>query len=69
MLNKSNPFVSVIIPVFNDSDRLLTCLKALEHQTYPKNLYEVIVVDNDSEDNVEKLVDQFCIHFRHDLSI
>lgn len=55
----SAPFVSVIIPVFNDTDRLRICLEALEHQTYPKDLYEIIVVDNGSEDNVEKLVAQF----------
>jgi glycosyltransferase involved in cell wall biosynthesis len=59
MRNKSNLFVSVIIPVFNDSDRLLTCLQALENQTYPKSHYEVIVVDNASDENIEKLVDQF----------
>lgn len=44
----SQPFVSVIIPVYNDSRRLVVCLEALENQTYPRNLYEVIVVDNGS---------------------
>lgn len=43
-------FVSVIIPVFNDAERLQTCLAALERQTYLSNLYEVIVVDNGSDD-------------------
>ncbi len=42
-------FVSVIIPVFNDAEPLKTCLEALENQTYPKDLYEVIVVDNGSD--------------------
>ncbi|MUL35710.1 glycosyltransferase [Gloeocapsopsis dulcis] len=59
MSNFSNPFVSVIIPVFNDSKRLKTCLEALEKQTYPKNLYEVIVVDNGSDEIIEKVVGQF----------
>jgi glycosyltransferase involved in cell wall biosynthesis len=45
------PFVSVIIPVFNDAVRLKLCLAALENQTYDQNNYEVIVVDNDSDDN------------------
>lgn len=43
-------FVSVIIPVFNDTERLQTCLAALERQTYLSNLYEVVVVDNGSDD-------------------
>jgi glycosyltransferase involved in cell wall biosynthesis len=55
----SYPFVSVIIPVFNDAERLKTCLEALDRQTYPKDFYEVIVVDNGSDDNVEDAVNQF----------
>ncbi len=42
------PFVSVIIPVFNDNDRLQICLDALAGQTYPADRFEVIVVDNGS---------------------
>jgi glycosyltransferase involved in cell wall biosynthesis len=44
-----NLFVSVIIPVFNDADRLKLCLESLENQSYPKHFYEVIVVDNASD--------------------
>ncbi|MFN6571201.1 glycosyltransferase [Dendronalium sp. ChiSLP03b] len=53
-------FVSVIIPVFNDAERLKTCLLALERQTYPKNLYEVIVVDNASNESIEDVVSEFA---------
>jgi glycosyltransferase involved in cell wall biosynthesis len=49
----SSLFVSVIVPVFNDRDRLKICLEALENQTYPQNLYEIIVVDNASNDGEE----------------
>ncbi|NEU76750.1 glycosyltransferase [Hassallia byssoidea VB512170] len=61
MLNKPqlNVFVSVIIPVFNDSDRLKLCLQALENQTYSKDLYEVIVVDNASQEDIKSVVSQF----------
>ena len=43
-------FVSAIVPVYNDAERLKICLAALENQTYPKDLYEVIVVDNASDE-------------------
>lgn len=43
------PFVSIIIPTYNDADRLMHCLEALEQQTYPVEAYEVLVVDNGSE--------------------
>ncbi len=36
-------FVSIIIPTFNDSERLQHCLSLLENQTYPQHLYEAIV--------------------------
>lgn len=59
MNNQSQPFVSVVIPVLNDSERLKLCLENLEHQTYPKHLYEVIVVDNGSEESIEPAIAQF----------
>lgn len=59
MTELANPFVSVIIPVFNDSKRLEICLKTLQEQTYPQSLYEVIVVDNGSQENIPAVVAQF----------
>jgi glycosyltransferase involved in cell wall biosynthesis len=62
VLNDSLPFISVIIPVFNDSDRLKLCLDALNEQTYPKDRFEVIVVDNGSTVSPRPLVESldFC---------
>lgn len=51
--------VSVIVPVFNNSEALKKCLFALENQTYQKHLYEVIVVDNDSDENIQEVVSKF----------
>ncbi|WP_416670028.1 glycosyltransferase [Egbenema bharatensis] len=57
-VNDATPFVSVVIPVFNDAVRLQRCLEALEQQTYPSDRYEVIVVDNgsDSEAQIAQVV-------------
>ncbi len=52
-------FISVIIPVYNDSQRLKLCLEALENQTYSQDLYEIIVIDNNSEENIQTAVDRF----------
>ncbi len=56
-----SPMVSVIIPVLNDAERLQLCLHALMQQTYRRDRYEVIVVDNDSEDKlaIAQVVSQF----------
>ncbi|KKD36535.1 glycosyltransferase [Limnoraphis robusta] len=54
MEHSSRHFVSVIVPVYNDVERLKHCLEALDNQTYPPSDYEVIVVDNGS-DSAEKI--------------
>ena len=55
----STPLVSIIVPTFNDSKRLELCLNSLENQSYPKQFYEVIVIDNNSEEDIKGTVDQF----------
>ncbi|OGW74752.1 MAG: hypothetical protein A2Z72_08100 [Omnitrophica bacterium RBG_13_46_9] len=56
---RTYPFVSVIIPVFNASQRLEMCLEALTGQTYPGDFYEIIVVDNNSDQDIEGVVRRF----------
>jgi len=55
----AKPIVSVIIPVYNDAERLRKCLRALKGQTYPGDRYSVIVVDNGSTDDVESVARLF----------
>jgi glycosyltransferase involved in cell wall biosynthesis len=45
-----NPKISVIIPAYNEERLLKRCLQALKKQSYPKDAFEVIVVDNGSQD-------------------
>lgn len=49
------PFVSVIIPAKNEERFIKLCLNSLIQQSYPSDRYELIVVDNCSSDNTEKL--------------
>ncbi|MCP4602709.1 MAG: glycosyltransferase [Proteobacteria bacterium] len=49
-------FVSVIIPVYNDPDRIGKCLNALAEQTWPRGSYEIIVADNGSTDETPRLL-------------
>lgn len=58
-LFKRLPFVSVVIPVYDDAARLRRCLAALAAQTYPRDRFEVIVVDNGSTDAVAAAVAGF----------
>lgn len=51
--------IAVIIPHFNDEQRLHTCLSALNKQTIAQNLYHIYVVDNGSQNIPNTVVDQF----------
>ncbi|MEK7619182.1 MAG: glycosyltransferase family 2 protein [Patescibacteria group bacterium] len=42
--------ISVIIPAFNEADYLPKALEALARQTFPRESFEIIVVDNASTD-------------------
>jgi glycosyltransferase involved in cell wall biosynthesis len=53
------PFVSVIVPVYNDAQRLATCLGALEAQTYRSDRFEVIVIDNASDEPIAPVIERF----------
>jgi len=43
-------FATVIIPVYNSRAGLEKCLGSLSEQTYPRNKFEVIIVDDGSTD-------------------
>ncbi|MEM7374885.1 MAG: glycosyltransferase [Bacteroidota bacterium] len=47
---KETPMVSVIIPARNEASSLQACLNSAAQQIYPKDRYEVIVVDDHSTD-------------------
>jgi glycosyltransferase involved in cell wall biosynthesis len=49
------PFVSIVIPTYNRSDLLLCCMESLLRQDYPREKYEIIVVDDGSHDKTETL--------------
>jgi peptidoglycan/xylan/chitin deacetylase (PgdA/CDA1 family)/GT2 family glycosyltransferase len=48
------PFVSVVIPAYNEENYLLSCLESIKRQDYAGE-YEVIVVDNASTDNTAQI--------------
>src|SRR5437868_5512986 len=49
--------VSIVIPVYNEADRLADCLEAIARQTVRP--LEVIVVDNNSTDNTLEVAERY----------
>lgn len=60
-MNYRNIFVSIIVPIYNSKNELERCLISLLSQDYPQDNYEVIVVDDGSNDNSLKLVEKFTV--------
>lgn len=50
------PFVSVVMTVLNMERTLDECLESLIQLDYPKDLYEIIVVDGKSKDRTKEIV-------------
>lgn len=50
------PFISVIIPARNEAARIGDCLDTVIDQDYPAHLFEVIVVDDYSDDNTAAII-------------
>lgn len=48
---KIKPFVSVILPVYNEQNYIEDCLNSIFSQDYGNENFEVIVVDGFSEDS------------------
>ncbi|MEI6456056.1 MAG: glycosyltransferase [bacterium] len=51
--------ISVVIPVRNEASSILHCLEDLANQDYPKELYEIIITDDFSEDNTLRIVQSY----------
>ena len=51
------PFVSVIVPMRNERRYIERCLRSLANQDYPRDRYEVIVIDGSSHDGSLEIVE------------
>ncbi len=55
-LTVERPFISIIVPMYNEGEKIRRCIEALMQQSYPKALYEVIVVSDGCTDNSEEII-------------
>jgi cellulose synthase/poly-beta-1,6-N-acetylglucosamine synthase-like glycosyltransferase len=55
------PTVSIVIPVYNGASTIRLCLDAILSQDFPREQFEVIVVDNNSTDGTPEIVKQYPV--------
>ena len=58
----NNPFISVIVPVYNVEKYLAECLQSLVGQTY-QNI-EIIVIDDGSTDSSSAICDKYALNYK-----
>ena len=54
--------MSIIVCTYNRDEFLIKCLEHLSNQSAEKNQYEIIVINNNSNDDTEKV----CLNFEND---
>jgi glycosyltransferase involved in cell wall biosynthesis len=55
-MKQSKPYISVVIPAYNEEALISGCLYSIAQQDYPHDLYEIILVDNSSTDKTSEIV-------------
>jgi biofilm PGA synthesis N-glycosyltransferase PgaC len=55
-----NIYVSVIVPLRNEEDNIIDLLNDLAKQDYPVKLFEVLLIDDHSEDSTVRIIKSFC---------
>ncbi len=60
------PLVSVIIPSYNSEAFITQCLERILEQTYPRERYEVLVVDNAATDHSAEIIKSFPVKYLYE---
>ncbi len=55
--------ISVLIPARNEQDNIVHCLEAIAHGNYPRLLFEIIVIDDHSDDKTPQYVHDFAANY------
>ena len=51
--------ISFIIPTYNASIHIETCLQSIRKQKYPQEKVEILILDGDSSDNTLSIVKKY----------
>lgn len=72
MSDESLPFVSIVIPVFNEERYLSSCLNSLRTLNYPEHRREILLIDNGSTDqtlDIARGFSEVAIHVKENAKV
>ena len=67
--NDNHPFISVIIPVYNEERYIDECIKSLLKQDYPKDKMKWIFVDGMSNDRTTEILGEYKTQYPHLITV
>ena len=65
MLTQSYPFCSLVVLNYNGENIIADTLNSLLNLNYPKDRYEILVVDNHSQDGSKEILTQYSKDYRN----
>ena len=57
---RSNHFVSLVLPIYNEERHIAACLNSVLEQDYPKEQMEILLIDGNSNDGTLSILEEFC---------
>ena len=63
------PKITVLVSARNEEQDLPSCIESLVNLDYPKDLLQIILVNDRSDDGTEKLISQYALENDHILSL
>jgi cellulose synthase/poly-beta-1,6-N-acetylglucosamine synthase-like glycosyltransferase len=60
IFSPSQPSVSIIVSMHNEEKNVSGCLDKLVTQVYPKDKFEIIIVNDRSTDNTGEIIETYC---------
>lgn len=63
LINMEYPFVSVVVGIRNEERYIEECINSLLNLDYPKDSYEIIIVDGMSTDKTKDIVQKYPVRF------
>jgi len=55
------PFLTVVIPIYNEEATIRICLESISLQDYPEDRYEILAIDGGSTDETRAIIRNECL--------
>ncbi len=66
-MDEFKPTVSVVVPVYNGEKTIDACIESLLALDYPKQAYEIVIVENGSTDRTVEIIQRYPVRLLHSL--